>query len=450
MARRFLVQLVTLVLLLSALVATPAAAATNAPIPTSMAAVGDSISQAASTGGSLGADYPQNAWSTGTNSTVNSHFLRLRAQSPNLVAHNLSVSGAKVGDLPGQMQNVVGLSPDPGYVTVLIGGNDLCTNTVAAMTSVDAFRSSFTAAMQTVTTGSPGTYVYVVSIPDVYQLWSLFRNNWWARLVWSAGNICQSLLANPTSTQSADVQRRAQVRERNTDFNTVLKQVCESPAYASRCKFDNNASFNTKFTTSDVSADYFHPSIAGQAKLASVSWTAGYTWTSPTPSNQAPTASFTSSCSGLTCSFADTSTDADGTIASRAWTFGDGGTSTLQNPSRAYAASGTYTVTLTVTDDKGAQASASQSVAVTAPPPPDGLALTVSSYKVKGVQHADLTWSGASSTSVDVYRDGDRITTTANDGAHTDNIGQKGGGSHTYQVCEAGTSTCSDVVTVSY
>src|SRR5690606_5863787 len=35
--------------------------------------------------------------------------------------------------------------------------------------------------------------------------------------------------------------------------------------------------------TSDVSGDYFHPSVAGQAKLASVSWTAGYTWQTGTP-----------------------------------------------------------------------------------------------------------------------------------------------------------------------
>jgi len=62
--------------------------------------------------------------------------------------------------------------------------------------------------------------------------------------------------------------------------------------------------------------------------------------------NQAPTANFTSSCSGLGCTFTSTSSDPDGTIASYSWTFGDGGTSTLQNPSHTYAAGGNYTVTL--------------------------------------------------------------------------------------------------------
>ena len=80
--------------------------------------------------------------------------------------------------------------------------------------------------------------------------------------------------------------------------------------------------------------------------------------------NPAPVANFTSSVSGLTASFTDNSTDSNGTIASRSWNFGDGSTSTLANPTRTYAASGTYTVTLTVTDNGGASSSISKTVTV--------------------------------------------------------------------------------------
>jgi PKD repeat protein len=62
--------------------------------------------------------------------------------------------------------------------------------------------------------------------------------------------------------------------------------------------------------------------------------------------------------------FTDASTDADGPIASRAWQFGDGGTSTAQNPSHVYVATGTYTVTLNVTDGSGASAGTTQQVVV--------------------------------------------------------------------------------------
>ena len=84
----------------------------------------------------------------------------------------------------------------------------------------------------------------------------------------------------------------------------------------------------------------------------------------PSTGNQAPVANFSSSTSGLTANFTDSSTDSDGTIASRAWNFGDGQTSTATSPSHTYAAGGTYSVQLTVTDNGGATNSVTKSVTV--------------------------------------------------------------------------------------
>ena len=74
----------------------------------------------------------------------------------------------------------------------------------------------------------------------------------------------------------------------------------------------------------------------------------------------------------------------------------------------------------------------------------------MNAYKVRGTQHADLTWSGVTSTHVDVYRDGEIVATPPNDGEYTDSTGQKGGGSAVYKVCEEGTTTCSNEVTVTW
>ena len=167
-----------------------------------------------------------------------------------------------------------------------------------------------------------------------------------------------------------------------------------------------------------------------------------------TGENVAPNAAFSSDCTDLSCAFTDASSDSDGSIVSRSWDFGDGNGSTSANPSHDYAAAGTYTVSLTVTDDDGASDTTTGSVTVTDPAPPASIALSASGYKQRGAHVVDLTWSGAGSSNVDVFRNGTLIATTANDGAYTDATGNKGGATYVYQVCEAGTSTCSSQVTV--
>jgi hypothetical protein len=61
--------------------------------------------------------------------------------------------------------------------------------------------------------------------------------------------------------------------------------------------------------------------------------------------------------------------------------------------------------------------------------------------------YADLTWSGATGTNVDVYRNSVKIVTTTNDGAHADKIG-KTLVAYKYKVCNAGTNTCSNEATI--
>jgi serine protease AprX len=80
--------------------------------------------------------------------------------------------------------------------------------------------------------------------------------------------------------------------------------------------------------------------------------------------NKPPVASFKAVVSGLSVNFTDSSTDPDGSIASRLWNFGNGQSSTAANPSHTYATAGSYSVTLQVTDNQGASASSAQTVVV--------------------------------------------------------------------------------------
>lgn len=87
------------------------------------------------------------------------------------------------------------------------------------------------------------------------------------------------------------------------------------------------------------------------------------------PANQPPVATFTVSCTQLTCSFNGSgSSDPDGSISSYAWDFGDGTNGTGVSPSHAYATAGSYTARLTVSDDDQATNSTTRTANPTAPP----------------------------------------------------------------------------------
>jgi PKD repeat protein len=87
----------------------------------------------------------------------------------------------------------------------------------------------------------------------------------------------------------------------------------------------------------------------------------------PGTTNTPPTANFGFQCTGLSCTFTDSSSDAESSITAWQWQFGDGGTATDRNPTHGYAAAGSYSAMLTVTDSAGATDSIAKTVQVTAP-----------------------------------------------------------------------------------
>ena len=167
-------------------------------------------------------------------------------------------------DAPAQAQTAV--TQGARYVTILMGANDVCTDSPATMTSVADFRAQFSATMSVLASGLPaGSHVFVSSIPNVYRLWKLLRADARAQLVWTLAQICQSLLS-PANTE----QDRRAVLARERAFNQVLAEVCGQYTI---CRFDDYAVFDYQFGANHVSRlDYFHPSLAGQAVLARLTW----------------------------------------------------------------------------------------------------------------------------------------------------------------------------------
>ncbi len=161
----------------------------------------------------------------------------------------------------------------------------------------------------------------------------------------------------------------------------------------------------------------------------------------------APVAGFDYVVDYLNVAFTDTSTDVNGDIVSWAWDFGDGATSSMQNPSHTFPATGTYDVTLMVTDSAGHTDSKTMPVSVSSV----NIELEVKrAYKSRlGSLRVDLRWNGSSSEMVDVYRNGEMIATITNNGIFRDRERRVSGNTFTYQVCDE-TTACSNEVTVNF
>lgn len=276
-----------------------AGTATATKPPRVMAALGDSITRGYNTSGpgcptGPALDCPQNSWATGTNPAVDSVRERLDAISPQpLTAYNDAVSGARATNLLKQAETAAGQDPD--FVLIEIGANDACAETPTATAT---FREQVRAALQVLVSANKQVYIQLMSIPDINQLRTIFTEppdpN--ALLRWEQFHVCQGLLANPTSTEPADEARREAFRDQVMAYNGALAEVC---AEFKRCTWDDEAVFSSKFTNADVAnvtntggldifpfnvipvigpgnpnstADYFHPSVSGQAKLAEAAW----------------------------------------------------------------------------------------------------------------------------------------------------------------------------------
>ncbi len=237
------------------------------PNPGSVAAVGDSITRGFDACSVL-ADCPEVSWATGSDSLVRSLAVRLLGTSKAADrSWNHAVSGARMVQLPEQM--ALAAKERPELVTVMMGANDACRDSVRLMTPVADFRASFEASMRQLRAGAPEAQVYVSSVPDLKRLWSTGRLNETGKKIWELG-ICQSMLADADDLGPAAVARRDAVQDRVVAYNEVLRDVCAKDRH---CRYDGGAVFGFRFTGAQLSQwDWFHPSRDGQARLAEIAY----------------------------------------------------------------------------------------------------------------------------------------------------------------------------------
>ena len=247
----------------------PPAPAVRVPLPSAMAAIGDSITAgvgAAPEGFDTSAAH---VWATGdADDSVDSHYERLVAGNSAIRGqnHNFAVSGAVMADGPDQARQAV--ATGASYVTIFLGSNDVCAGSIDGMTPAAEFERDLRVTLEILSGGLPQARFFVISIPDIHHLWETFGDDPIATRVWDAAGTCGVML-DPSNT---DAERQA-ARERNMELNEALDRVC---ATVDRCRYDQGAVFDHDFGEDLVAIDYFHPSHRGHEVLADLTWRYGY------------------------------------------------------------------------------------------------------------------------------------------------------------------------------
>jgi lysophospholipase L1-like esterase len=239
---------------------TPAPTASIAADVSTLGVLGDSISLGVNACGQPG-ECTAASWVMGSEASVDSLATRIARETGHRPAiANGAVSGGTITTLLQTAPSVVAAKPQ--LVTILIGANDACRPSVAAMTGADEFRRDYGRLLDTVLDGLPHARVLALSVPDLGRLAELGQASPAISNTWQAFGVCGALLGGG----------RSAVEQRVDDYNRAIAQLC---AGRPRCVSDGGAVHAQRFTAAELSnIDYFHPSAAGQQKIAELAWAA--------------------------------------------------------------------------------------------------------------------------------------------------------------------------------
>jgi lysophospholipase L1-like esterase len=285
------IRLATATLLVCLLASLPALALEpGQSTPKRLYSIGDSITRA------FDADFPADNLNL---SWVNGYFgfWEWLFGLPNVKAHNQRVSanfgssgrknwiaaqnGARVDDMASQAGPSAGKNVT--YATVMLGGNDVCRDTIGDLPTDAEFEANVRSGLDTLIGNLPnGATVQVVAIPDVKRLYDIGKDKTalgivdcevlWALTV--LGFPCGSMLS-PFNSE-AD---RLYVQSRNVGYNQILADVTAEKAAQNPGKFLSytDVTFTEPFLEQDISnIDCFHPSWRGEKKISDGTWDDGF------------------------------------------------------------------------------------------------------------------------------------------------------------------------------
>ncbi len=291
--------------------------------------------------------------------------------------------------IPGETnQNLNGMTYGPGDYTAVYTLNGDCQSADHTITIPAAPVSDFNFTNQCEGNPMPFTDASTIAAPEVITAWDwdfgdgntsnlqdpsnpfASPGTYTVSLTSTDGNGCQN-----TSTQDVTVFPNT-----TSDFEFLIGGVSSNAGLTGGCigddiSFVNNSSVAAPSTITTWAWDFGDGTTSvlenppNKTYAASGNYDITLTTTSdngcpntviiPIVISAPPVVAFTvlDDCEDITADFTDNSVAASGVIDQWAWDFGDGNTSTAQNPSNLYAAAGAYTIDLTITTDEGCSAS---------------------------------------------------------------------------------------------
>jgi len=280
----------------------------TAAVPLNQFNIGDSIGEGEAANGTIGSAHHELVWSTGYQGGDIVESLNERFEARDAAAYvennssrdpaiNQAVSGAVMADFADQAQAVATSMGDidPGtadMVTILLGNNDVCADSLADMTDPAVFEQQYRDGLD-VLAGSPFTQsvnLLVSGLPPIYWLWDAKRNNLWCRILAWPFVPCDNLLdgsrddcESSASAQDPDnlypgdgpnCQRRKQFHATIRDvYNPILRDVLAEYQADELPNAEYVDIYDIRFESQHVNGgDCFHPSTEGHALMSSQQW----------------------------------------------------------------------------------------------------------------------------------------------------------------------------------
>jgi lysophospholipase L1-like esterase len=262
--------------------------------PTRIHSIGDSITTAFDSNFIL--ENPSESWVNGFFGffqqlfgfeNVKSHNQRADAAFGVTSNVNGSVNGADMNDM--DVQAVSALGSTPFYVTVGLGGNDICQDSASQVPAPLDYILDYIDGVFVLDPGiwgqpgglTPGATIYTVSVPDIKQLYDVGKDQtglfgFDCEAIWTTtliGFPCGSMLS-PLNTE----QDRLALQAVNLRYNLFLRAVTNAVNNASPNVYweFTMALWNLQIQGDDISSiDCFHPSSDGQRKASAVTWANG-------------------------------------------------------------------------------------------------------------------------------------------------------------------------------